>query len=147
MSLRIELKVNGKAQVLAKLTELGKIPKDVIMKEILRMAYAVERDAKAAAPVRTGRGRSSITVGQSPEGNPTVGTNLKYMSYIEFGTKPHEIIGKPVLSWLVGGRRFWSKMVHHPGTLPRPFLQPAFEKHSVRFRLRIEQLVQQFVKT
>lgn len=58
--------------------------------------------------------------------------------YLEFDTKPHTIKPrkKSVLSWTAnkrlsgrartaGGRRFFAKLVHHPGTKAQPFLIPA----------------------
>jgi hypothetical protein len=57
--------------------------------------------------------------------------------YLEFGTRPHVIRPRraSALSWTAnkrlsgrsrtaGGRRFFAKVVHHPGTKPQPFLVP-----------------------
>ena len=57
--------------------------------------------------------------------------------FLEFGTKPHTIRPRKasVLSWTAnkrlsgrartnGGRRFFAKVVRHPGTKPQPFLVP-----------------------
>jgi hypothetical protein len=59
-----------------------------------------------------------------------VGAAKSYAYYVHEGTHPHEIVGKPVLSfnWPNGphgpGRYFFAH-VHHPGTRPQPWLWSA----------------------
>jgi HK97 gp10 family phage protein len=90
-------------------------------------------DMQSRVPVKTGKLRTSL--GIQVEGDKvTIGPNLNiapYANYVEFGTKPHEIRPKPgnkVLVFQVNGRRVFTRLVHHPGTKPQPYVQPAFEE-------------------
>lgn len=63
--------------------------------------------------------------------------------FLEKGTKPHIIIGKPYLAFegkngkVILGRKLKNGtrpgIVHHPGTTPRPFVQPAYNTLRVMF--------------
>jgi len=57
-----------------------------------------------------------------------VGTPLEYAPHEEFGTRPHVILpkNKKYLSFMIGGKRIFTKKVNHPGTPAHPFLRPAF---------------------
>lgn len=74
--------------------------------------------------------------------------------FLEGGTRAHVIRPRnaKVLSWTAnkrlsgrartaGGRRFFARVVHHPGTKPQPFLVPGAVAalHSVGIRPLIEQ--------
>lgn len=45
--------------------------------------------------------------------------------FLEGGTRAHVIHGKPVLRFVVNGQVLFRRMVHHPGTKPRPFMAEA----------------------
>ena len=45
--------------------------------------------------------------------------------FLESGTRPHVIVGKPVLRFVVNGQTLFRRMVHHPGTAERPFMTEA----------------------
>jgi hypothetical protein len=45
--------------------------------------------------------------------------------FLESGTQPHTIVGKPVLRFVVNGEVLFRRMVHHPGTAERPFMTEA----------------------
>lgn len=67
-------------------------------KELLKVLLKIEMRAKALAPVDTGRLRSSIgheigTIGGEVAG--TVGTNVEYAGYLEFGT--YKMSARPFL--------------------------------------------------
>lgn len=54
-----------------------------------------------------------------------------YASLVEGGTKPHEIRAKGGGSLAFpgsDGETVFRKVVHHPGTKPRPFMGPAYQK-------------------
>ena len=75
----------------------------------------VEGDAKRLCPVDTGRLRSSITTTRGYDrGNcvATIGTNVEYAPYVEFGTGQR---GDPAVSH----RQDWL------GQPPQPYLRPA----------------------
>ena len=57
------------------------------------------------------------------------GAYTQYASYVDGGTKPHEIHGNPYLTFR-GGDGQWRTvaMVHHPGTQPDGFMGRAYFK-------------------
>lgn len=68
-----------------------------------------------------------------------VGAAKSYAYYVHQGTSPHEIFGKPVLSFIWpggphGDGRYFFTHVHHPGTRPQPWLWGAV---SIVIRSRV----------
>ena len=57
------------------------------------------------------------------------GTGVEYAAYMEFGTRPHSITPDtaPVLHFWVDGVEVVTDFVQHPGTEPRPYMQPGAE--------------------
>lgn len=86
-----------------------------------------------SAPVSTGNLKNQITLNKTARGYEI--SMPMYAIYLEFGTPPHIIRPrtKKALSWTEGkgggGKRFFAKIVHHPGTDPQPFIRPAFDLH------------------
>jgi len=105
---------------------IGPQAADTLMRRILpKAALYAEGQARREAPVRTGTLRRSITNAPETGGlRYRVGSNLRYAEYVERGTGPHEIRPKRgrylVYRW--HGSLHYSKLVHHPGTKPNPFL-------------------------
>ena len=67
----------------------AKVSKDFDLaqfKSLYQSAALVEGQAKASAPTDTGLLRQSITKDVKPE-NATIGTNVEYAPYVEFGTR------------------------------------------------------------
>ncbi len=95
-------------------------------KALTESAILVEGKAVEKVHVRSGALRQSITrkVGKL---KAYVGTPLEYASHEEFGTRPHVIVpkNKKFLSFMIGGKRIFTKKVNHPGTPAHPFLRPA----------------------
>ncbi len=100
--------------------------------------------AKIAAPKKTGNLKRSIRPGILTRTQATVVAATNYAGYVEYGTRAHVIRPKTkrVLAWnsdrsayrLSGSLRkgarpnVFRRYVNHPGTRPRPFLQPAAER-------------------
>lgn len=80
--------------------------------------------ARSRTPVVTGKLRGSIYSKITGTETVIVGSELYYAPYVEYGTSPHLIrpVHARVLSWVSGGVRFFSMLVHHPGTRPQHFL-------------------------
>lgn len=104
-------------------------------RELTEAGRQVVNRAKVLAPVRTGRLRSSIRAEPprifSLRGSLTVGSDLEYAGFVNDGTRPHQI--KPrrsggVLRFVVGGRVVYARVVNHPGTRARPFLDRALRE-------------------
>lgn len=89
------------------------------------------------APVNTGRLRGSIRAEEprvfSLRGSVKVGSDLEYAGFVNDGTRPHIIRPRnaQVLRFRVGGRLVYAKVVHHPGTRARPFLDRALREVAV----------------
>lgn len=83
------------------------------------------------APVRTGRLRASLRVQRRGflglRLRWTIGSDVEYADMVHDGTRPHIIRPKnaKALRFRVGGRTVFAKVVRHPGTRARPFLDRA----------------------
>jgi HK97 gp10 family phage protein len=81
--------VEGSEKVVANLKKVQNTARNRLEQGLLNSALIVERDAKKKAPVDTGRLRDSITHETDfGSGDPsvTVGTNVEYAPYVEFGS-------------------------------------------------------------
>ncbi len=102
----VELRLKAKAQIDALLNA----PDGPIAAELLRIGTRVERDAKRACPVATGRLRASIThkVERDDQGlSVRIGTGVTYAPWVELGTAaaPAQPFLRPALANEVGRRR------------------------------------------
>lgn len=102
-----------------------------------KRAQKVLRAAKQEAPVgKTGELANSITVTQSREttGQWSAGfdvtANAPYAVFVHEGTRPHKIVGHPLLAffWPKVGRFVAFHSVNHPGTKPNRFLVRALRR-------------------
>lgn len=91
-------------------------------------AGSVAVKARQIVPVKSGKLRGSIRVVQARDvkGRYTVGYNVEadapYARYVHDGTRPHVIVGNPLLVFQVGGATVFARRVNHPGTKANPFL-------------------------
>jgi hypothetical protein len=113
------------------------------------LALATVREAKLLVPRRTGNLGRSIHVTTVTETTAEVVASARYASFVEFGTRPHEITpnAKKALRWAASasGRRLtgsptkaaqrgaqggvvFATRVHHPGTRAEPYLLPGAKK-------------------
>ena len=82
----------------------------------------------------TGRLRASIRAEPprifSLRGSVTVGSDVEYAGFVNDGTRPHQIrpVRAQALRFRVGGRIVYAKVVNHPGTRARPFLDRALRE-------------------
>lgn len=126
-----------------------------------RWQVATIRGAKLRVPRRTGNLGRSIHAGTVTETGAQVVASADHASYVELGTRAHDIQpkagrigrnGRPAaLAW-GGARRLsgslrsgasptsFARRVHHPGTAPHPFLRPAAEE-----ALTSENLTDEFI--
>jgi len=109
-------------------------------------AREVMNRAKVLVPVDTGRLRASIRIEQrrnlALRSRYTIGSNVYYAPFVNDGTRPHIIKPKRPggsLRFVIGGRVVYAKVVHHPGTRARPFLDRALREVAAAraYRLRI----------
>ena len=95
---------------------------------VRQIADETQRTMREKVPFRTGRLRASIIKQVQPLEASVVPT-APYWPYVEFGTRPHEIL--PVraraLRFQVGGGIVFAARVWHPGTKPHPFVAETAE--------------------
>ncbi len=90
------LKIVGAEKLEKKLSaELFKTP---LAQAIKKATLFLEREVKKNTPVDTGRLRSGITNQIAPDFG-IVGTNVKYASFVEYGSKPHWPPIAPLEAW------------------------------------------------
>lgn len=116
-------------------------------RELTEAARQVVNRAKVLAPVDTGRLRASIRADPprifSLRGSVSVGSDVEYSGYVNDGTRPHTIRPRRtggVLRFQVGGQVVFARVVNHPGTRARPFLDRALREvaaaRGYSFRIR-----------
>jgi hypothetical protein len=99
---------------------------------MLTVANGLAGDMQQRAPIKTGNLRGSIRVIVTMRGRLEIGPDVHIAPYawdVEYGTKPHIIKAKPgkVLRFEAGGKVIYTREVHHPGTRPQPYVQPAVD--------------------
>ena len=76
--------------------------------------------------------------------------NVKYASFVNDGTKPHDIVARPgnMLRFVVGGSVVFRKRVRHPGTRSTLFFEKAtnkaFDQAEVELPNRFETAISHF---
>jgi hypothetical protein len=115
-------------------SHLNAVASRAALPEVTKITRRVLTRAKILAPVRTGRLRSSgrmdikiTNVG--PSGSVTF--PVSYAQFVHEGTRAHIIRAKKKKVLKFKGRSgafVFRKVVHHPGTRARPFLQRALEE-------------------
>lgn len=102
--------------------------------EVTKITRQILNRARILAPVRTGRlrasGRMDVRITSvGPTGSVTF--PVSYARYVHEGTRAHVIRAKnkKVLRFKgAGGGYVYRRVVHHPGTKGRPFVERAMEE-------------------
>lgn len=123
--------------------DLRRVIRGASLRELENTGRRVVNRAKILCPVDTGRlrasikGRTSRTWTLRPQF--TISTNVDYAEMVQNGTRPHTIRPrtKQVLKFNVGGQTVFAKVVHHPGTRARPFLDRALAEETAGRGYRI----------
>lgn len=123
--------------------QLRRVIRQASMRELENTGRRVVNRAKILCPVDTGRLRASIKGKASRTWTLrpqfTVSSNVDYAPMVHDGTRPHIIRPrtKQVLKFNVGGQVVFAKVVHHPGTRARPFLDRALAEETAGRNYRI----------
>lgn len=119
---------------------------------MVQSVNVVKNSAQDYAPYKTGTLRRSIYTDVQDNGftgivaqDPDV---ADYGVYMEYGTGPHiiEAINKRVLADQSMNLIF-GKIVHHPGTAPRPFMSPAIEDNIDTIQGYFSEAVKRLIDT
>jgi len=126
--------------------ELNRTIRGASRDELETTARQVMNRAKVLAPVDTGRLRASIRIERRTflglRARYTIGSDLNYAAMVHDGTRPHIIRPRraQALRFRVGGRIVYARVVHHPGTRARPFLDRALREVTAArgYRVRLD---------
>jgi len=139
----LDIKLTGSEQAIKDIAKIFEQTNASLEDIIVKGAFDIEKDAKQAVPVDTGRLRSSITYEMITKSEARIGTNVEYAPWIEFET----------------GRRLapvgatWSRR-HGKGNArvlwvsgkARPYLYPALTKNQARINRNIENYIKSLEK-
>lgn len=123
--------------------QLRRVIRRASMTELENTGRRVVNRAKILCPVDTGRLRASIKGKASRTWTLrpqfTVSSNVDYAPMVHDGTRPHIIRPrtKQALKFTIGGQVVFAKVVHHPGTRARPFLDRALAEETAGRNYRI----------
>lgn len=106
---------------------------------IANNAQKIKVEAKSMAPFDTGKLRSSIDIRWTGPLTATIGPNVPYGLFMEFGTGSRGELGghsyvirpkqaKRLVFKTKDGRWVTAKQVVHPGVQARPYMRPAAQK-------------------
>lgn len=125
--MRITCKTKGVQEVIANLKKYDEKTQQKIGDVVNTSLKNIAKGARSRLPQsKTGNLRKGLKKKYSKKATGgTVTSKAAHSHLIEFGTRPHKIAvkNKKVLS---DERTIFGKEVMHPGTKPRPFLQPAY---------------------
>ena len=114
---------------------------------LARSGFTVEAEAKRRSPVDTGRLRASIATDVQPF-MVSIGSNVKYAPFVEFGTRPHFPPLQAMQPWARrhgfpsgnAGAFLVAKAIARRGTKPKPFLVPALVNSLRQINIWLEDL-------
>lgn len=115
-SARIDIRADGVNGLLLS-------PSSPVMKELIKRARRVQRNARRMAPGKMGRKVRAVVVGRHVRVESTHPATM----YVIKGTRPHQIRPRTrqVLRFNVKGRTVFARVVNHPGTKKNDFLTKA----------------------
>ena len=119
------------------LTELSEKSRDNVQKAIKKSAFNIESQAKknlaSNKSVVTGHLRRSIATKMGDLEATIHTSNVKYAVIVEKGSKAHVIRPKNKKALYWKGAKRPVKLVNHPGSKAKPYLEPAFESEKDKF--------------
>jgi hypothetical protein len=103
----------------------GNFSSEVVQPIIEEAAEYASKQMFVNAPYKTGFLRQNIRTQINPN-EATIKSLASYTLFVELGTRPHLIrpVNASVLAFQSGtsGNMVFTKLVHHPGTKPNPFV-------------------------
>lgn len=126
--------IQGIRELISKLENMkGAQADEMLERGLLKAGNKVRNRAVMLCPVATGGLRNSIRVAKIAPKTVSVGTNMEYAIFVEFGTGTK---GDPSISHT--SKKVWRYQdedgVWHTchGTAAQPFLRPAFKSDEIR---------------
>ena len=128
------------------LIKLSEESKGNVQKAVKKSAFNIESQAKknlaSNKSVVTGHLSRRITTKMGDLEATIHTSNVKYAVIVEKGSRPHVIRPKNKKALYWEGAKRPVKMDNHPGTKPKPFLIPAFEKEKDQFLERLKEVIE-----
>ncbi len=117
-------------------TDFAKKYKEEYVEILTETVQNIETEAASMAPVDLGILRSSIN-GEVDGLNGIIGTPVKYAPYMEFGTGGLVDVPAGLEDYAI---KFKGAGIKQVNLFPRPFLIPAFKKHTTIMMAELEKL-------
>lgn len=149
--------LTGDTELIARLNAMPGRLQSGIARAVTKLALDLQRrtQQKLSGPVlkvRTGLLRSSINYQvhqSSTEVTATVGTNVRYASYHEWGV-PHSWVIRPrtarALAFEIGGQTIFAMRVTHPPLPERSFLRSSLREIEPQIKAELEHAVEQSIR-
>ena len=133
----IKIDTNEINKFAVELTELSEKSRDNVQKAVKKSAFNIESQAKknlaSNKSVVTGHLRRSIATKMGDLEATIHTSNVKYAVIVEKGSKAHVIRPKNKKALYWKGAKRPVKLVNHPGSKAKPYLEPAFESEKDKF--------------
>ena len=133
----IKINTNEIDKFAVELIELSEKSRDNVQKAVKKSAFNIEANAKknlaSNKSVVTGHLRRSIATKMGDLEATIHTSNVKYAIIVEKGSKPHIIRPKNRKALYWEGAKRPVKLVNHPGSKAKPYLEPAFESEKDKF--------------
>lgn len=133
----IKINTNEIDKFAVELIELSEKSRDNVQKAIKKSAFNIESQAKknlaSNKSVVTGHLRRSIATKMGDLEATIHTSNVKYAVIVEKGSRPHIIRPKNKKALYWKGAKRPVKLVSHPGSKAKPYLEPAFESEKDKF--------------
>ena len=133
----IKINTNEIDKFAVELTELSEKSRDNVQKAVKKSAFNIESQAKkdlaSNKSVVTGHLRRSIATKMGDLEATIHTSNVKYAVIVEKGSKAHVIRPKNKKALYWKGAKRPVKLVNHPGSKAKPYLEPAFESEKDKF--------------
>ena len=133
----IKINVDEIDKFAVELTELSEKSRDNVQKAIKKSAFNIEANAKKNLASNksfvTGQWRRSIATKMGDLEATIHTSNVKYAVIVEKGSKAHIIRPKNKKALYWKGAKRPVKLVNHPGSKAKPYLEPALESEKDKF--------------
>ena len=141
----IKVNVNDLNEFSVKILKLSQEAEESVKKVVKNSAFKIQKEAMSNLTknksVATGHLRRAVSTDIKGLEATVHTSNVKYAIMVEKGTKAHLIKpkNKKMLYWK--GASHPVRIVRHPGSRAKPFLEPAFEKEKDQFLEKLKEVI------
>ena len=141
----IKINVNDLNEFSVKILKLSQEAEENVKKVVKNSAFKIQKEAMSNLTknksVATGHLRRAVSTDIKGLEATVHTSNVKYAIMVEKGTKAHLIKpkNKKMLYWK--GASHPVRIVRHPGSRAKPFLEPAFEKEKDQFLEKLKEVI------